>query len=150
MKINPVHERGIRLWLLTEVGRLCKMIDANKTLSTDEELQMCCRAIINDFPALKIEEVRTCFDMIIQGKFGKLYERLKTAEILECLRQYEGEVRAPILERHMHNQKHKELEWSQQHEKTFKKIVDSLDIKTIQNKSDKGLGSRLKKTLGTD
>lgn len=37
--------------------------------------------------------------MIRQGKFGKLFERLKTAEILECLRQYEGEVRAEIMER---------------------------------------------------
>lgn len=37
--------------------------------------------------------------MIRQGKFGKLFERLKTAEILECIRQYEGEVRAEIMER---------------------------------------------------
>ena len=32
--------------------------------------------------------------MVRQGKFGKLFGRLKSAEILEFIRQYEGEVRS--------------------------------------------------------
>ena len=94
-----LHPQEVRAWLYAEVARLCKDIDANKTLSTDEQLQFTCRAILDDFPALKMEEVRAAFDMIRTGKFGKLYERLKTAEILDALRRYEGEVRTEILER---------------------------------------------------
>lgn len=153
MKIDEHHKQAIRLWIVTEVGRLCKMVDANKTLSTDEELKMCCRAIVEDFPALKLEEVRTCFDMIIQGKFGKLYERLKTADILECLRKYEGDVRAPILERQMQNQK-----WSMQESmgdaikqsKEVQQVVSKLDVTTPKKPKDSGLGQRVKKRLGTD
>ena len=114
---------------------------------------MCCRAIVEDFPALKLEEVRTCFDMIIQGKFGKLYERLKTADILECLRKYEGDVRAPILERQMQNQK-----WSMQESmgdaikqsKEVQQVVSKLDVTTPKKPKDSGLGQRVKKRLGTD
>ena len=150
MNIDATHQKGIRLWILTEVGRLCKIVDANKTLSTDEELKMCCRSIVEDFPALKIEELRACFDMIIQGKFGKLYERLKTADILECLRKYEGEVRAPILERHIHNSKHDKLHWDAKHIDTVKKVVDTLEVKEPKKPKDSGLGQRVKRKLGTD
>jgi len=52
---------------------------------------------------MKVEEIALVFKMIKQGKFGKLYERLKTAEILEIMMKYEGDVRAELLER-----KHKE------------------------------------------
>lgn len=95
VKHNPKIVRG---WIMAEVGRLIKEVDANKTLSTDEELQFCCRSILEEHPTLKLEEIRVCFVMIRQGKFGKLFERLKTAEILECLRKYEGEVRTEVME----------------------------------------------------
>lgn len=150
MNIDSTHQKGIRLWILTEVGRLCKMVDANKTLSTDEELKMCCRSIVEDFPALKIEELRACFDMIIQGKFGKLYERLKTADILECLRRYEGEVRAPILERRIHNSKHDKLKWESKHIEVVKGVVDEIKVTDPVKPTGSGLGQRVKKKLGTD
>lgn len=95
LKHAPLETRA---WLVMEVGKLCRDIDANKTLETDEEFAFTCRAILDEFPAMKAEEIRVAFDMIRMGKLVKLYERLKTAEILEALRQYEGEVRAPILE----------------------------------------------------
>lgn len=153
MNVDDHHKKAIRLWIVTEVGRLCKMVDANKTLSSDEELKMCCRAIIDDFPALKIEEVRTCFDMIIQGKFGKLYERLKTAEILECLRRYEGEVRAPILEREVQNRKyaHRDrLTHALAESEQVRDAVDKLEVKTPQKPKESGLGQRVKRKLGTE
>lgn len=153
MKVDEHHKKAIRLWILTEVGRLCKMVDANKTLSSDEELKMCCRAIIDDFPALKIEEVRTCFDMIIQGKFGKLYERLKTADILECLRRYEGEVRAPILERQMQNNKaayRDKLTHALAESPEVMDAVEKLEVSTPKKPKDSGLGQRVKRKLGTE
>lgn len=69
----------------------------NKTISTNEELDFVCRTIIDDFPALKLEEIRLAFDNIRKGKVN-LYERLKGPEILKALYDYEGDVRAPILE----------------------------------------------------
>ena len=153
MKVDEVHEKGVRLWLVTEVGRLCKMVDANKTLSTDEELTMTCRAIVEDFPALKLEEVRTCFDMIIQGKMGKLYERLKTAEILDALRRYEGEVRAPILERQMQNRKYEHVDRLKHdlgESQPVREAVDQLKVTTPDKPKNSGLGQRVKKHLGTE
>lgn len=139
--------------MLTEVGRLCKMVDANKTLSSDEEMRMTCRAIVDDFPSLKLEELRACFDMIVQGKFGKLYERLKTAEILDCLRRYEGEVRAPILERQMHNNKFAHVDrltHALAESTAVKDAVDKLEVTTPQKPKGSGLGQRVKRHLGTD
>ena len=109
---NAIKEqpREARMWLLMEVSKLIKDIDANKTLASDEEMQFCCRSIVQDFPTLRVEEIRLAFDMIRQGKFGKLYERLKTAEILEALRQYEGEVRAPMLEQRCAEERNKYYE----------------------------------------
>jgi len=153
MKVNEEHEQAIRMWVVTEVAKLCKEVDANKTLSTDEELKFCCRSIIEDFPALKLEELRACFDMIRAGKFGKLYERLKTPEILDALRRYEGEVRAPIMERQIHNQK-----WNMQERmdnqlkdsKEVREVVGSLSVTAPKKPKDSGLGQRVKKHLGTE
>jgi len=140
------HEKEVRWWLWKEVGKLCKDVDANKTLSTDEEFKFCCRSILDEFPALKVEEVRLCFDMIRQGKFGKLYERLKTQEILDALRRYEGEVRAPYLERQLHNRKHERVEV---HDMVWD-AVRKLKVKEPTKPEGSGLGSRVKKRLGTD
>ena len=144
-KAERMHPIEVRAWLYREVAKLCKDIDANKTLSTDEQLQFTCRAIIDDFPAIKLEEVRVAFDMLRMGKFGKLYERLKTAEIIESLRRFEGEVRTEILETHHHNVKVSPT--FEDAMKRFKLDVDSVDTSPQQN-SGEGLGTRLKKQLG--
>jgi hypothetical protein len=104
------YPREARMWLLTEVAKLVKDIDANKTLSSDEEIRFCCRSIVADFPSLRVEEIRVAFDMIRKGEFGKLYERLKTGEILECLRRYEGEWRAEMLEQRCAEERNKHFE----------------------------------------
>jgi hypothetical protein len=72
-------------------------MDMNKTISTDEEMEFVCRTIIDDFPALKVEELRLALNRIRKGEV-KLYERLKGPEILRAIIDYEGDVRAPILE----------------------------------------------------
>ena len=137
----------VRAWLASQVYNLVKFMDMNKTISTDEELQFCCRQILSDHPTLKLEEIVVCFDMIKAGKFGKMYERFKAPELLQCLREYEGEVRTPILEnqRHMEKQEDKspQMPW-------MEKVVNNLpepgpdEPATIKE----GVGARLKKTLG--
>ena len=95
-----VAEKETKLWMLKEVGALIREVDANKTLRDSDELTACCEAIIEEHPTLKLEEMVQCFTMIKRGKLlPRMYERLKTKDILDALRQYEGEVRAEMMER---------------------------------------------------
>lgn len=116
-------------------------MDANKTLKSDQELAFCARSIITDHPTLTLEEIGLAFNMIRQGKFGKLYERLQTAEILECLRRYEGEVRANMIEERNKQQK------SQLHEPSDRKL-EPLNLARLVKDSPppkfKGSGTRIR------
>jgi hypothetical protein len=103
----------VRGWMLAEVGKLCKDMDMSKTLKSDEEIQFCCRSIIEDHPTVTLQEMRLCFNMVRQGKFGKLYERLKTAEILDCLRNYESEIRTQVIEDRISKQRSEMFERSE-------------------------------------
>jgi hypothetical protein len=143
-KAVRLHPKEVRAWLYAEVAKLCRDIDANKTITTDEQLQFTCRAILEGHPTIKVEEVRAAFDMVRTGKFGKLYERLKTAEILDALRRYEGEVRTDVLEQ-------------RKPERTFEQSlqvlqlshhIDNIDT-TPQDKAGQGLGTRLKQRIGS-
>mgnify|MGYP003639034051 FL=1 len=87
--------------------------------------------------------------MIRQGKFGKLFERLKTAEILECLRNYEGEVRAEIMERLHREEKgeqFKPIEKGEFSPNLSELLKDVLDEAKQAHDFDR-IGTRLKKRL---
>ena len=87
--------------------------------------------------------------MIRQGKFGKLFERLKTAEILECLRNYEGEVRAEIMERLQREEKaeqFKPIERNDNAQNLSELLKDVLDEPTQDHTFDR-IGTRLKKRI---
>ena len=135
-------------WVMSEIGRLCKEIDAKTTISTNEEIMFCTNAILDDFPTLKLEELRACFDMIRKGKFGKLYERLKTPEILEFLCRYEAEQRTPILEQQIHQQKieHQKAVTDTLLASPIKEVVKNLEDNSKPTQWE-GIGSRLKKTF---
>jgi predicted transcriptional regulator len=93
---------------------LLEFVDANKTLSTAKEIEFTVTAIIEDYPAMSIEEVILVFSRIKKGEYGKYYERFKTPEILEAIRLYESEDRAEMLEKH--NQRYKLEEMSKSNE----------------------------------
>lgn len=144
MKESPSMIRG---WVMAEVGRLCKELSMAATINSDEELIFCVRSIIEEHPTLKIEEIRACFDMIRKGKFGKLYNRLKTPEILEFLRRYEGEVRCAILERQLQNQRYEHEREARERigESKISDIVKELPDTPMQSVEGHGIGSRLRK-----
>ena len=133
----------VRGWMLAEVGRLCKDIDETKTLKSDEEITFCCKSIIEDHPTITLQEVRLAFNMVRQGKFGKLYGRLKTAEILEFLRRYEAEVRTEAIESRMQEERSKRLE-------TAERKLEPLGLKDLVKDSPpptpKGLGTRIRES----
>lgn len=146
MKDSPAMIRG---WVMAEVGRLCKEMSMKTTISSDEELIFCVRSIIEEHPTIKIEEIRACFDMIRKGKFGKLYERLKTPEILEFLRRYEGEVRCDIIERQLQNERHAYERQARERigESRISDIVKELPDAPPEKANGHGVGSRLRKDL---
>jgi len=145
VKLMPDLCRG---WIYSQVAQLCKDMDMTKTLNTDEQLQFTCRAILEEHPTLKLEELKACFDMIRMGKFGKLFERLKSAEILEFLRRYEGEVRSEVLEKKYHNDRMKQTQ-------RMMEGVDPLTLKEFIKDTNvilkpDGIGTRLAKKNGWD
>lgn len=78
-----------KLWLVSEIGKTCKFIEANKTLKTEEELFFTCGELLNYCKSWRAEEFLIFFDSIKRGDFGKIYERLKTSEFLDFAKQYE-------------------------------------------------------------
>jgi len=138
IKEMPAMVRG---WLLAEVGSLCRDQDYNKTLKSDDEIKFCCKSIIEEHPTITLQEIRLAFNMIRQGKFGKLFERLKTAEILEVLRRYESEVRTEMMEQRIKQRK------SEDFEKSPRKL-EPLGLKDLVKDSPppkpKGSGTRLR------
>ena len=140
----------VRGWLMAEIGRLIKELDTNKTIAGDDELIFCCNAIVEEHPTIKLEEIRACLRMGSKGKFGKLYERLKTPEILEFICKYEGEVRTEIMERY-HTEKKHDWEVSDLHRSSDYKplgefLKDVLDEPTPEREFDRS-GARLKKKM---
>jgi superfamily II DNA or RNA helicase len=105
---------SLKIILIKELNDLLEFVDANKTLSTAEEVAFTVTAIIEDYPAMSIEEVILVFSRIKKGEYGKYYERFKTPEILEAIRLYESEDRAEMLEKH--NQRYKLEEMSKSNE----------------------------------
>ena len=75
------------------------MVDASTTIRNDEELAHVADALMMEFPAMTIEEWEEIFHRIECGKFGKLYNRLKLPELMDCARQWEGIRATEVLER---------------------------------------------------
>lgn len=87
-----------RLLLLQGLAELITFMDAKKTISNDSEIQFSVDSMIEDFPSLTIEDFLIVFRNIKKGRYGKFYERLKLAEISDCIREYEATERADYLE----------------------------------------------------
>ena len=56
------------------------------------------RALVEEFPAFKLEEFSLVFKLISRGKW-KLYNRLKLQELIECCKHWETTRAETILER---------------------------------------------------
>ena len=100
LRIDPKTVRG---WLALEVTKLIKSVGANNTLQDTDEVIDLCDAIIDEFPALKMEEIAYVFRQIKRGKIlPKLYGSFKMREFMDAFREYEGSERADYLERKHH------------------------------------------------
>lgn len=95
MRLAP---QETRLALISLIAGLCRFVDAKRTITTDEDLIFTVEAIVDNYPALTLEEFRLIVDGMKRGQYGKFYERLKLAEIESAIQQYEGSTRAALLE----------------------------------------------------
>lgn len=87
-----------RAAIITLIKSTVDFIDAKKTLRNVDDIILTAQAIEHDHPTLKLEELALVARDMKAGRFGKFYERLKTAEFLDCICQFEGQ-RAEHLER---------------------------------------------------
>ena len=135
----PVETRA---YVLAQVARLVKMYDAKKTLQDDDEILFCVQSIFSECTTLKLEELPLIFDLILKGAFGKMFERLKTQEILGCIYTYEGTYRAVMREKQIHNAKF---------EDDVPRKLEPLNLARLVKDSPKpkgqGIGTRLKQDL---
>jgi hypothetical protein len=94
MKVDEVATRAALVAMIT---RTVKFIDANKTLSTPEEIGLTVNELINTYPCFTIEDWRLCCYHMAKEVYGPYYERLKLAQFVECFAKYER-VKQPIVQ----------------------------------------------------
>jgi hypothetical protein len=99
LRIDPTETRKAVLGMIKNTS---DYIDAKKRLESNSDYIMVAEMIFNDFPTMKIEEIRLVMDRMKVGKYGDYYERLKAPEFHKCFRKHESD-RAHILEnQHQH------------------------------------------------
>ena len=66
-------------------------LDYSKTIRETEHIIEAVDHLIQEFPAMKIEEWRCIMMNFKTGKYGNQYERLMLPELVEAFQQFEGE-----------------------------------------------------------
>lgn len=66
---------------------LNELLNLNKPMS-EEQIELCAEAILNDFYALKFTDLTLLFKKIISGEYGEFYESLSIPKILTFFRDY--------------------------------------------------------------
>jgi hypothetical protein len=94
MKVDEVATRAALVAMIT---RTVKFIDANKTLSTPEEISLTINELLKTYPCFTIEDWRLCCYHMAKEVYGPYYERLKLAQFVECFGKY-NQAKAPIVQ----------------------------------------------------
>ena len=92
-----VDEVATRAALVAMITRTVKFVDANKTLSTPEEISLTINELLKTYPCFTLEDWRLCCYHMAKEVYGPYYERLKLAQFVECFAKYER-VKAPIVQ----------------------------------------------------
>ena len=92
-----VDEVATRAALVAMITRTVKFVDANKTLSTPEEISLTINELLKTYPCFTIEDWRLCCYHMAKEVYGPYYERLKLAQFVECFGKY-NQAKAPIVQ----------------------------------------------------
>lgn len=87
------------------ITNVVDFIDAKRTLRSVEDKLLCAETLLDDFPAIRLEEFRIACDRMKQGYFGDYFERLQIKEFREALISIEEE-RAGMMEKEHRNADH--------------------------------------------
>ena len=86
--LGPVQgELYIKGLLTIAVVDLVKFFNVGKTMGAEQVAQTV-EFILSDFWMLKIDDIKLCFDNAKRGKYGKVYDRMDGAVILEWLQTH--------------------------------------------------------------
>ena len=97
LRVNP---SVVKAWLATRLAECVQAIGEKRSLYESHQLTDACDAIIEEFPTLKMEEIAYVFRELSRGKIlPNLYGSFLTRDLMDAFRKYEGEIRAPMLER---------------------------------------------------
>ena len=108
-------------------------LDMNKTLRDENDFIHAVRHLVDQFPAMKLEEWKVIMDKLKAGEYGKMYERLKLPELVEIFMQYEGE-RAEMMEKNIKEHKNDDIKRldhipiTDEQRERWKHFVKSLDL----------------------
>lgn len=83
-------------------------LDMNKTLRNEDDFIHAVQHLLDEFPAMKLEEWKVIMDRLKSGIYGQMYERLKLPELVEIFKSYEGD-RAEMMERQITERKNNEM-----------------------------------------
>ena len=114
-------------------------LEMNKSFRHEGDYIEAVTYLIEQFPAMKLEEWKVITTRLKAGYYGKMYERLKLPELVEIFQQHEGE-RAEMMEQKIEQKKNEEAnkEWkpqTQEQKKMWKEFIQSLDLP--ENTTDK-------------
>lgn len=87
-KLQRTHPEQLEAFVAGELLKVVNFVDAKKTLDL-EGVTFTAECLIEERKDWSVEEYALVFKKIKKGDFGKYYERLKTAEILEAFSKYE-------------------------------------------------------------
>jgi len=70
------------------VGSTVKKFKVDNNLS-DEEIAECSESIYDEYYWYNIEDIKLCCEMVIRGRFGKVYNRVDIPMVLGWFEQYD-------------------------------------------------------------
>ena len=132
--------------LVKLIQQLAEALQCKVGMATKEDY-LDAVAVVHDFPAMTIEEVRLCFAWVRQGKIGgNWYERFKAPQLREVLCEFEA-LRAERYLEPRHKQQKEEHEQANNTD-LIRRLIDDLFQSEKQPYSDdwlKGKESRMSK-----
>lgn len=104
---------ALKLYLLARLIKLSERLDMGTRMRRQEEYQECIDRILDEVPALTIEEVELVFRDLERGRIP-LYNRLKMPEVLAALLEYDRNQAIEVREQRMQRPKDDKPRLSQQ------------------------------------
>lgn len=84
---NEITVMGVQATLAIMVGNVVHFFNVGKTMDK-QQVVTTCNLIIDAFPYFKLEDLALCFKKAMLLEYGKLYDRIDGAIIIEWLRKY--------------------------------------------------------------